>query len=265
MYKAVICDLDGTLLNSKHTISEYSKEVISKITEKGIKFFIATGRHHKDAIIFKEMLGLNTFLITSNGAKIHNEKDKEIFSHNIPVELTSEIIDFKIDSCIHKNIYQDDFWFVEEDIDDAKEFHKESGFFYDFKDFNLIKGEEVTKFFYICDDQEILRTLEENIIETFKGKLNVTLSQINCLELMKRGVSKGAAIKEILTQEGIKLEESIAFGDGLNDLDMLSTVGRGLIMGNRNYKLSETLPHLEVIKTNDEDGVARYLENLFLK
>lgn len=264
MYKAIICDLDGTLLNSKHTISEYTKSIISKVHDKGIKVFIATGRHHKDAIAFKNMLGLSSFLITSNGAKIHNENDKEIFSHNIPADLASEIISIKLDQEIHRSIYQDDLWFTEEDLEEAVEFHKESGFNYIKKNFKDIKGQEVTKFFFLCDDSEKIRVLEEGIIDNFKGRLNVTLSQINCLELMQRGVSKGMAIKEILEKEGVSLDEAIAFGDGLNDLDMLSTVGKGLLMGNCNYRLSEALPNNEIIGTNNEDGVAKYLEKLFL-
>lgn len=264
MYKAVICDLDGTLLNSKHTISEYTKTIISKIHAKGVKVFIATGRHHRDAVAFKRMLGLDSFLITSNGAKIHDEHDNEIFSHNIPADLASEIISFPMGEEFHRSIYQNDLWFVEEELEEAEEFHKESGFTHTKKDFNEISGEEVTKFFYICNDSEKLRTFEEGVIEKFKGKLNVTLSQINCLELMQRGVSKGTAIKEILAKEGISIGEAVAFGDGLNDLDMLSTVGKGLIMGNCNYKLQEALPDHEVIETNDEDGVAKYLAELFL-
>lgn len=264
MFKAVICDLDGTLLNSKHTISEYTRSVISKVHDKGIKIFIATGRHHKDAIAFKRMLGLNSFLITSNGAKIHDENDNEIFSHNISEDLAREIISLEIDKEIHKNIYQNDTWYVEEHLEEAAEFHKESGFIYTERPFKDIVGEEVTKFFFICDDTEKIRILEEEVIESFKGKLNVTLSLPSCLELMQRGVSKGTAIKEILEREGISIEEAVAFGDGLNDLEMLSTVGKGLIMGNCNYKLSEALPANEVIGTNDEDGVAKYLEKLFL-
>lgn len=264
MYKAVICDLDGTLLNSKHTISEYTKSVISKVHKKGIKIFIATGRHHKDAIAFKNMLGLDSFLITSNGAKIHDEHDNEMFSHNIPADLTKDIISLPVDEEVHKNIYQNDLWFVEDHLEEAEEFHKESGFTYIKKDFKNLVGEEVTKFFFICEDTEKIRILEEDIIENFKGRLNVTLSLPSCLELMQRGVSKGMAIKEILSREGIKVEEAIAFGDGLNDLEMLSTVGKGLIMGNCNYKLSEALPENEVIHTNDEDGVAKYLAKMFL-
>ena len=149
MYKAVICDLDGTLLNSKHTISEFTRSVISKIHNKGVKIFIATGRHHKDAVVFKNVLGLDSFLITSNGAKIHDEHDTEIFSHNISADLASDIISFPVNEDVHRSIYQDDFWYVEEHLEEAKEFHKESGFIYTEKDFKEIMGEGVTKFFFI--------------------------------------------------------------------------------------------------------------------
>ena len=52
-YKAIVCDLDGTLLNSQHTISKYTRDVIKDVTNLGVKFFIATGRHHMDALNLK--------------------------------------------------------------------------------------------------------------------------------------------------------------------------------------------------------------------
>ena len=48
MYKLVISDLDGTLLNENHLLSEYTKKVIEKLNEKGVPFFLATGRHFLD-------------------------------------------------------------------------------------------------------------------------------------------------------------------------------------------------------------------------
>ena len=55
--KAVISDLDGTLLNAHHMLSEYSKCVIRRLTQQGIHFMIATGRHHLDASQIKNKLG----------------------------------------------------------------------------------------------------------------------------------------------------------------------------------------------------------------
>ncbi|MBC2855725.1 MAG: Cof-type HAD-IIB family hydrolase [Cetobacterium sp.] len=263
-YKAVICDLDGTLLNSDHTISEFTKNIISKVKSKGIKFFIATGRHYQDAKVFKDMLELDSFMITSNGAKVHDENSFEIISNNIPSDLSDEIIDITLSKEIHKNLYQDDFWYAEKPLHDGEEFHKESGFTHVLKPFEELKGKDVTKFFYICEDEEKIRDLEEEFMTKFKGKLNVTLSLGTCLEIMNRGISKATAIQQVLEKEGLTMENAIAFGDGLNDYEMLKGVGKGLIMGNGNYRLMEALPDNEVIDTNDEDGVAKYLSALFL-
>lgn len=263
-YKAVVCDLDGTLLNSHHTISQFTKDIINKIRAKGVKVFIATGRHYEDARVFKDMLGLDSFMITSNGAKVHNEKNEEIISHNIPVDISESIINMTIDDLIHKNMYMDNNWYVEEKLEEAEEFHKESGFNHVIKPFKELTGKEVTKFFYICEDEEKIRILEEEFAMKYRGKLNITLSLGTCLELMHRGVSKATALKEVLEAEGISMEDVIAFGDGLNDYEMLKSVGKGLIMGNGSYRLIEALPENEVIETNDEDGVAKYLTEVFL-
>ena len=104
-YKAIICDLDGTLLNEHHTISEETKETIRKVVNSGVKFIIATGRHHNDAITFKNMLDLDSFLITSNGAKVHDYNNKEIISHNIPVHLSKELLNYNYSENLHKNVY----------------------------------------------------------------------------------------------------------------------------------------------------------------
>lgn len=265
MYKAVICDLDGTLLNSDHLISEYTKDIINSVKEKGIKIFIATGRHHKDAEAFRDMLELESFLITSNGAKIHSEESKELFSHNLSIELTEELIDYKVSNEIHRSIYADDDWYVEEELVDAKDFHKESGFMYKKVDFNRLKGIKATKLFYISDDEQELQKLEDDFIEIFGERVNVTLSSSNCLEVMEKGVSKGRAITEVLEGEGIQIAEAMAFGDGLNDYEMLSIVGKGLLMGNCNQRLEKALPNNEKIDTNDNNGVAKYLEKVFLR
>ena len=250
-YKAIVCDLDGTLLNSEHTISKYTRDVIKDVTSLGVKFFIATGRHHMDALKFKEMLGLDSYLISSNGARIHDENNDIIFKGDIPKELSNEIFDLNVNEEIHKNIYKGDFWYSEKPLNEAHEYHKESGFTYNVRKFSELKNSEVIKFFYIN--------------EKFGDRINLTLSLPICLEIMNKGISKGSAITDILLPKfGIKTEEVISFGDGLNDYEMLDVVGEGLLMGNCNPRLKELLPNNRVIGRNDENGVAEYLKKVFL-
>ncbi|MHA4989200.1 Cof-type HAD-IIB family hydrolase [Cetobacterium somerae] len=263
-YKAIICDLDGTLLNEHHTISEETKETIRKVVNSGVKFIIATGRHHNDAITFKDMLELDSFLITSNGAKVHDYSNKEIISHNIPAHLSKELLNYNYNENLHKNVYLDEEWYAEKPLEEALLFHKESGFHHVIAPFQSLVGKEITKFFFICDDEEHISELEKKLRKQFHQGLNITLSLGSCLEVMREGVSKASAIEEVLKAEGIDLKETIAFGDGLNDLEMLSSVGKGFIMGNGSPRLKALLPNNEVIKTNAENGVAKKLQEIFL-
>ena len=266
-YRAIISDLDGTLLNGEHKISEYTKEVIRKIISKGIKFIIATGRHHKDALCFKNQLGADSYLVSANGSKVHDNKNNEIISHNISKELTNKLLDIKVSGEIIRGVYAGDEWLTEFHIHEFDEYHVESGFKPKVIDFEKLRDKEISKIFYISDNVKALEDLEKVLKENkeFTEKLDITASLDNCLEIMTKEATKGNAVTEILEREGILPEEAIAFGDGLNDKEMLQVVGKGIIMGDASEKLKKLLPDYEVIGTSSEDAEGHYLEKIFLE
>lgn len=192
IYKAIISDLDGTLLNSNHRVSEYTKSVIEKVVKKGIKFFIATGRHHKDASHIKEQLNLDTVLITSNGSRAHNHKNEKLLSHNIDSEICKSILEMKFDKDIHINAYQEDHWLVEKENEWMNNFNDESNFMYKMVDFNNLDSYECIKFFFICNDENKLKLVKKEIEAKFSDYVYSTFSIPICLEVMAKGVSKGA-------------------------------------------------------------------------
>ncbi len=264
-YKAVISDLDGTLLNGEHKISEYTKNVIKNIIGQGVKFIIATGRHHIDALCFKNQLGADSYLVSANGSKVHDNDNKEIISHNISKELTERLLDIKVPSDTVRGVYLGNNWFTEKYISEFEEYHVESGFRAEVIDFEELRGKEISKIFYISNNIKELEELEKIIKsdKEFCEKLDITASLDNCLEVMVKEATKGNAVLEILEKEGILPEEAIAFGDGLNDKEMLQVVGKGIIMGNASDKLKAFLPDYEVIGTSSEDAEAHYLEKIF--
>jgi hydroxymethylpyrimidine pyrophosphatase-like HAD family hydrolase len=69
------------------------------------------------------------------------------------------------------------------------------------------------------------------------------------------------AIAKILAIEGYSFQEAISFGDGFNDEKMLNATGIGLLMGNAPDSLKDKLPHLDIIASNTEEGVAQYLSS----
>lgn len=265
-YKAIISDLDGTLLNSNHRISEYTKQVIKNIIKtKGIKFIIATGRHYIDASCFMKQLESETYLISSNGANAHTSTGKILVEHYLEKEYIDEILKLNIDEEISVNVYTSDGWCVDRLLPEFKEYHKDSGFAPKVVDFKNFQRDDILKFCYIARDSKKIENLEKEIRNNkfLSENVEITASLDICLEIMKKNTTKGKTLKEILDKEGIKLSEVIAFGDGLNDKEMLNMVGKGLIMGNASEKLKKVSPNLEVISTNDEDAEAKYLEKVF--
>jgi len=265
VYKAVVSDLDGTLLNSKGEVSEYTRNVIKKIREKGIQFFIATGRHHIDAGKVKEKLNLDSYLITSNGAIIQDPMGKMIIEHNLQSDIVKEILDEVRDiKDIQRNLYVRDNWYLDQSTEQIDKFAEETGFYYDLIDFDKIEDCSAIKLFFMSDNHETLVKLEKIILAKYSDKVNIMFASPISLEITPYGISKGQAIKEIFKKENIGLDDVIAFGDSFNDYEMLNVVKKGIVMGNAHHKVKEALNDHEMIGTNNEDAVAKYLEKLFL-
>lgn len=75
---------------------------------------------------------------------------------------------------------------------------------------------------------------------------------------------KGHALEAVAKKLGYSLKDCIAFGDGMNDAEMLSMTGKGCIMGSAHQRLKDLHPELEVIGTNADDAVPHYLRKLYL-
>lgn len=261
-YKLVVCDMDGTLLTSNHKISDYTADIIKRIEDKGIKFMIATGRPYLDAKHYRDSLKLKSFLITSNGARAHDEENNPIVVENIPKDLVKRLLSYDVGKSIHRNIYLNDDWIIEYEIDGLVEFHRESGYSFNIDILDKYKDEEVAKVFFLGENDDI-ENLEKNMEIEFKKDLSITISSPFCLEFMKKGVNKAETLKKVLEILNIKPEEVIAFGDSMNDYEMLSLVGKAFIMKNGSKKLMEKLPHTEIIETNDNDGIGKKLKEIF--
>ncbi|MCL0244218.1 HAD-IIB family hydrolase, partial [Escherichia coli] len=91
-----------------------------------------------------------------------------------------------------------------------------------------------------------------------------SFSTLTCLEVMAGGVSKGHALEAVAKMLGYTLSDCIAFGDGMNDAEMLSMAGKGCIMANAHQRLKDLHPELEVIGSNADDAVPHYLRKLYL-
>ena len=266
MYQVVASDLDGTLLSPDHTLSPYAKETLKLLTARGVNFVFATGRHHVDVGQIRDNLEIKSYMITSNGARVHDTDGNLIFTHNLDRDIAADLFGVVHNNpAIVTNVYRDDDWFMNRHRPDEMRFFKEAVFNYSLYEPGLLEPEGVSKVFFTCDSHEELLPLEQAINARWGDRVNVSFSTLTCLEVMAGGVSKGHALEAVAKRMGFELKDCIAFGDGMNDAEMLSMAGKGCIMQNAHQRLKDLHPELEVIGTNADNAVPKYLRKLFLE
>ncbi len=261
-FRIVASDLDGTLLAPNHQLSDFSKQTLKELHNKGYTFIFATGRHHVDVAGIREIAGIPAYMITSNGARVHDQNDQLMYSKNVPEELVQPVIDvIRHDPEIYIHLYKDEQWLMDRDDEVLAKFHSESGFTYTRFNASNAPKEGIAKVFFTHPkhDHEHLVQYENQLREKFGDQLNIAFSTPWCLEVMAADVSKGDALEAVAKSLDLSLANCIAFGDGMNDVEMLSMAGKGLVMGTSHHKVKAALPNNEVIGSNEEDAVAQYL------
>lgn len=257
--KVVISDLDGTLLNSDHTISAYTKSVFQELHKQNYLIIVATGRHHMDAMAIINSLDFPVYLVTSNGARIHSPEKELLYSFNMNGDSVKSVLSLDIDPEITTVLFRETVWQTSKTNNKLNAFQKDLAYPPQVVDFSELDDFNAIKIFFTHDDHQRLVDLKEKILESHSDMFSHAFSLPICLEFMDKSVDKSVAIGKILEKEGYTFEEAITFGDGFNDEKMLDSAGIGLIMANAPENLKNKLPHLEVISSNNEDGVARYL------
>lgn len=262
--KVIISDLDGTLLNQHHLISDYTRSVFQELHQQDYLIVVATGRHHLDAIPLVERLGVPLYLVTSNGARIHSPEKELLFSINMDSETVKSILNLDIDPDITTVLFKEEVWQTNIHNEKLNSFSKEVTYHRELVNFEELDDFEAIKIFFTHENQEKLIAVRDLILEHHPESFNHAFSLPICLEFMDKAVDKSHAIAKILEKENLDFSHAVSFGDGFNDELMLVTTGKGLIMGNAPETLKNKLSHLEVIATNHEDGVAKYLSDLLL-
>lgn len=268
-FKAVMIDLDGTLLTDDKKITDFSNQILQKLYDNGIKIIIATGRGLSRAKQLTEKLDFDKIILANNGAIIHS-------SSNIA---TDE--DLKLESNV---------------VDELSTLSEEYGirpyFFVENKCALLIQDEDDKKLFVdsVGDVGEIMTVSERNlpiddcvsmimiarkdriydIVDHIKTNPNVTYhihtkyfsKNIRMLEVQNVNTDKYKRAIHVLEHFGITSDEAVAIGDAHNDLEMVVNSGLGVAMKNSDDILKQNADIITQY-TNEEDGLAKFLEELF--
>lgn len=259
--KLIATDLDGTLLRNDRSVSEYTKEILKRFREKNGKVVLSTGRAFFGTEKIAEELEIEGIIITSNGAKIYDLEKNETLLHNpIEEEYTLKLIELSRKHQVHLNLYQENDWFVEDSQrEESRNYTVNCGKEPIEKCFDEFTSYEMTKALFI-GEPEHLKKVEEEIREKLGESVHITYSKSNFLEILNKKVNKGEALKYVAAHYRIEREQIAAFGDELNDREMLEFAHFGVAMKNANPELKKFVKYETV--TNEEDGVAEFILKL---
>ncbi|SEQ22854.1 Cof-type HAD-IIB family hydrolase [Basfia succiniciproducens] len=264
-FRAIVSDMDGTLLNANHVVGDFTINTLEKLAQKSVDIVMATGRGYTDvASTLSKMKIKNAAMITSNGAQIHDLQGNRLYSNYLPEDVAFEVMQLPFDADrVCMNTYQNNDWFINIDLPQLRKYHQTSGFMYEVVDFKKHHGRDTEKVFFIGKKPADLMEIEQELTTRFGNYATITYSTPVCLEVMNKNVSKATALAHLIEQREYSLSDCIAFGDGMNDIEMLTEVGKGCIMQNADPRLLQLLPDNERIGLNKDESVASYVRAVF--
>jgi Cof subfamily protein (haloacid dehalogenase superfamily) len=259
-YKAAAFDLDGTLLRSDKSLSELTLRTIAQLQEQGMLVIIATGRSRESLEPFRSRLDIHTPIICYSGACVMEADTGEEHVHlTMPEPVCRDIVKLSREFHLPLHAYSNHKLYYEPMSVRARSYEVLSRNSSVMVDFDSITSLTFTKAMYIGDVPTI-ELIRSRLEESYPGALSKVYTYLDYFEIMQARADKRYALEHVLSRFGIRREETLAFGDGENDLEMLAWAGHGVTMANAPQ---EVLRHARFIAPhNDEDGVARYLREL---
>lgn len=258
--KLVVTDMDGTLLNSEHEVSDLFFEQFQKLKKHNIHFVAASGRQYHSILDKLHTIEKDITIVAENGAYIVKNK-KILFVNSIPrndvfklLEICNKITGVQIVVCGKNKAY-----LLE---DTSNQFKNTIAEYYSsyviLESFELLPEDEFFKIalcHYHGSETNIypyLNHLEEEWLIKISGKLWVDISQ--------KSAHKGNAIARLQKQLNVSSKHTMVFGDYNNDLEMLKLAKYSFAMKNAHPLVKKAANYSTL--SNDENGVEKILDKL---
>ncbi len=254
----IAIDSDGTLRHSNGYISDKTKEIIKKVVDRGNTVVICTARPRYYTLKISNEVGLNEYLISSNGTEVYdNINKKNIYCKYLPKE-----------EC--KIIYEDAknlglrVMFVTENTEYVTMFTRNnSQILLDDNNFEKLLKKDIKQIMIISKSKELVKKYK-SLIEQKSNLYVVDSSREDKEELWFSVIcsnsSKGDSLKFLAEYLDIPIKNTIAIGNDNNDISMIDIAGLGVAVANATAELKKHADY--ITKSNDEDGVAVFLETL---
>ena len=266
--KLIAMDLDDTLLRDDLTISDYTVAVLKAVMEKGILPVLASGRSPRSVHSYTQRIGsdkIHSYMLCNNGAQIlTSDMQQELLTACLDTPLALEMYDYIESQNLSCHLYFDDTIYV---VKRTK---------YSDRDSHLTKMKVIipddyrevlrTKTVYkllIPADPEVITAVEPEFRKRFGTRAVLFTSKPYFLEIIPLHSGKGEFLEKLADMLGIGMQSVMAFGDSMNDETMIQLAGYGIAMKN-GLQVIQDSAYAVTDFTNNEDGIARFLEQHLL-
>lgn len=254
----IFSDFDNTMMNyygNKNFFDEYRIKVLKKLKNKGIKFSVVTGRSILFFLQFPELLEVIDYIIGSNGACIYDVRNKKVIYNSV---IDYDILGQLTNYCVIKQ-----YSFILNCMDKRYLFGEWNN---SVNAYQYVLGNK-----YGCDQMIISfsKKYKDEIINSIEYFKKIKINNVAdwddsySIDINNIGVSKGNSIVWLCNKYNIDMKDTIAFGDGSNDLSMFEVVDKGFAVGNASDNVKNMASG--VINNSDEDGIYKYIEENILK
>lgn len=271
MIKLIAIDLDGTLLDSQHRVSNRNKKAIQDAIDEGINIVICTGRPVSGVMPLIEELGMNSqhhYFVLNNGCTIHQGGQLTCIHSE---EITLDDLDYlyqlsqSVEGLDLALTLPSGYYLIRQDVPDfiardAAIVHTEA---IPITLEEVLQKKEPIYLGMFMGDAKVLDSFQKEYEEVLNKRFSTTRSQAYIFENLPKGVTKASSLEKLAKQLEINSDEVMALGDADNDIPMLAYAGYSVAMGNASNEVKQVCRYQT--SSNDDYGVALAIETYALK
>ncbi len=262
--RLIAVDMDGTLLNPEVKLTSRTIKAAKAAMEKGAKFVLSSGRMPGALKAFAQELGVNAPCVCFNGGGVVDVfTDKVYYQTPVPLELAKDIAREAENMNLYVHAFVGGGYIAPEYNEKTAAYEKLTTV-----KATVVNGRisenltEAPMKVLVLDTPEGAEKALPILQEKFMGRASIMRSQKHLIECVDKNTSKAGALEHLIQTLGIDRAETVAFGDGQNDLEMLKWARESYVMDNASDAVKNACDRFKIAPSNREDGVAQVIEEL---
>ncbi|MCQ6275601.1 HAD family phosphatase [Bacillus sp. V3B] len=253
--KCFSIDLDGTLLNSKHEISDENLKTLHYLHEQGHRIIFNTGRAFEDVIKFDAIQKLETPIFCINGTVLYSKTREVLYEASLPISIYKELFPILKEIGLWIMVYTNQGGFpCRNPMIQDKSPEEIERIFDDYDYDQILEKDDLKVYKVMAVSREDQLEKVDQAKRAIKGKFELSMasSHPNNVEFTSIKANKGAAIQQYQQLTNQHFDEIFAFGDGGNDLAQFKVATTSVAMSNAPSHIQQEADI--ITKTNDENG-----------